>query len=934
MSPLDRFLYVVLAAFVLVTLGPALLGRGALIDVDILTRYLPFLAIDGSSSAPFINMRGDTVDYYLPGIAATKEAFLAGQFPTWAPYELGGVPLASLPNHATLNPLSLPYFLLPLWLAPAFVKLGEFAVGVVGMVAFLGRHGVSRSAGVLAGVLFVSSGFMMMWTNWPHTRIAAFIPLLFWALERLVQERSSRDVVAVGVVVASMLLGGFPAVTVFALTFAGAYILVRAWSDYGPDLGAVASVLFRAASGVALGGALAAVQIVPFLLNIGNLGLEDRDFAGKHLPLALFLTTIVPDAVGLDLNDSPHYGPINAIEAVSFVGAVALVLAVTALVVRLPRGGAPDRSPRWFLAVAAAVLAAALWVGGPILWVLQQLPFYSTNFIGRARSVFGFLIAALAGIGFDRLLRWVGVDRWAEPDSVARGDVRRAQLTQIVGSAALLAGLALFAVLVLEAAYEYALAADETDYLSRTVRVPALLVVVAASVVVLIRFGPRMMRPVQAAMAGALVLLAVGQSAAFAHTMLPLNDRANFYPVTATHAFLQAHIGTDRYASGNGTMYPPTSDYYKLRTPVGHEFPDPRWKDLLVAVDRRVARSTTFIRFFTDMPPPGSSAVLDQLAVRYWASAPGNVVGRSDDKEPRTAESVRIDPDERVSCEIAGGALRGVEIDVAESVRSSSRGRAVLHADVHTSSGVISGERVLVSDPAAGPMETELAAGPQRVAIAGEELAGDGPYHVDIWVSGVPHSVRLHGSGGKPWCTAVVPRDDGFKLVFVEAGGIVYERLDALPRVRWASHSEVVPDANERIDALTRGISHDTVLIEDVDAPASDGGGAEVSLMSDLPERIAARVDADGAGYLVVADAVIRAGWNATVDGEAARIVPGNHAFAAIRVPAGEHVVELTYTAPGLRVGACVSGAAVVVACVLMLLPVLRRRRAASTSAG
>ena len=50
-----------------------------------------------------------------------------------------------------------------------------------------------------------------------------------------------------------------------------------------------------------------------------------------------------------------------------------------------------------------------------MLAALQYLPFYSTNFIGRASSVFGFLIAALAGIGLERLLRWVEFRRRIRP---------------------------------------------------------------------------------------------------------------------------------------------------------------------------------------------------------------------------------------------------------------------------------------------------------------------------------------------------------------------------------------------------------------------------------------------------------------------------------------------------------------------------------------
>ena len=910
-----------LAAFVLLTLGPALLGRGALVDLDILTWKQPFLAMNGRSSAPFITLRGDTINYYLPGIAAIKRAFFAGNFPTWSPYEVGGAPLASLPNHAALSPLSLPYFLLPLWLAPAYVKLGEFIVAIAGMVAFLGRHGVSRGAGVIAGILFVSSGFMMMWTNWPHTRVAALIPLLFWALERLIQEGRARDVVVVGAVVASMLLGGFPAVSLFSLTLAGVYVLVRAWSRFGSNLRAVVGTLGRAAGGVMLGVGLAAVQILPFFMYLGQLGLQDRDFSGKHLPLALFLTTVVPDAVGLGVNGSQQYGPLNPIEAVGFLGAVALVLMVTAVVLRVPRGSAPDRSPRWFLAGAAAVAATVIWIGGPVLWVLQQLPFYSDNFIGRATSVFGFLGAALAGIGLDRVLRWVAIDRQpsledAQGTEFGSGDAR---ITRFLVPAAVLLGIALFGALVVHAAYEYAAAEGMTPYLRRALRIPAVLLGVALVAVLLIRFARPLPRPARVAIATVLALLAVAQSAMFAHSMLPLSDRANLYPLTPTHAFLQAHLGEDRYAASGSTMYPASSDYYQLRTPVGHEFTQARWKDVLRAVDSEAIITPTYSRFSPGVSPAdaGGSAILDQLAVRYWVAGPQKVAGRSDHR-PEGEQSVPVGPEERAHCEIGGGALRGVEVDVAQMERVPAQGRALLHVAIHTPTGVVEGERLLVG---------ELAAGRQRVAVAGEGLPAGGRYPVDVWFTGVPGGIRLHGTVKQPWCTAVRPRDDGLRLVFAEAGATVYERLRALPRIRWASRSEVVTDADERLRALTRGIPDDMVLIEDADAPPAAGGRAEVSLLSDVPEKIAARVSAEGAGYLVVADALVRDGWTATVDGKEVDLVHGNHAFASVWVPAGEHLVELTYNAPGLRAGIAVSAVSIVVACALLLVPAVRRRR-------
>jgi len=62
------------------------------------------------------------------------------------------------------------------------------------------------------------------------------------------------------------------------------------------------------------------------------------------------------------------------------------------------------------------------------------------------------------------------------------------------------------------------------------------------------------------------------------------------------------------------------------------------------------------------------------------------------------------------------------------------------------------------------------------------------------------------------------------------------------------------------------------------------------------------RLPSGPAGMLVV-DEQASEGWSATVDGEPAPIEEANGLNLGVRVPAGAEVVELRYTAPGLRVG-------------------------------
>src|SRR5262249_36852255 len=154
------------------------------------------------------------------------EALRNGEFAAWNPYVLGGGPLGSTPNQAVASPLSAPYWVLPGWLAPAYGKLLELVVSIGGMVLFLRRLRLGRAPSWLGALVFAGSAFMVVWTGWPQTRVAALIPALFWAVECLAQRTRVREVALVALPVAGMLLGGFPAVAGYAIVTAAIYLLV------------------------------------------------------------------------------------------------------------------------------------------------------------------------------------------------------------------------------------------------------------------------------------------------------------------------------------------------------------------------------------------------------------------------------------------------------------------------------------------------------------------------------------------------------------------------------------------------------------------------------------------------------------------------------------------------------------------------------------
>ena len=71
-------------------------------------------------------------------------------------------------------------------------------------------------------------------------------------------------------------------------------------------------------------------------------------------------------------------------------------------------------------------------------------------------------------------------------------------------------------------------------------------------------------------------------------------------------------------------------------------------------------------------------------------------------------------------------------------------------------------------------------------------------------------------------------------------------------------------------------------------------------------------------------------GWTLTVDGAETPLQASAGAFLAAAVPAGDHALRLTYRTPGLRLGACVSAAALVALAVCVALERRKRKKEAA----
>jgi hypothetical protein len=900
----EGYLAAVVAGFVAFCMGPALVGAKTLLSVNLLSNFYPWISLHGDNLPGHESCTGDTVDAVMPQIAAARSALYSGHILDWQSVIGGGGPLLGVPDAGLLDPLSLPYFILPLWMAPAFVALLELLVGIGGTFLFLRLHRMSRPASMLAGLIFVTSGFMVMWSNWPQTRVAALIPAVFWSVERLIQRTRLRDTVLVAVVIASMLLGGFPQVTGFTLYLASGYLVVRVILLHRRALGQAVRTIALAAGGLVLGVLLAGVQMLPFLyfFTHSDLGYRTGD-AKLGLPLSGLLTLFAPNSYGLCVFPQATRGTTNPVELVAYVGAGALILAIAGAAFgwrRRSTSGAGDDSAgtglRGYFVAATVVIVALGWASPTARSIAAGLPVFADNFIGRIRSVLGFGLAVLAGIGFD----WM--------TSVRTSGERSVNWVRALWAGAVMLLSAGTGLLVLRQAHRSAYSGGYWPALERALRVPALLLVVAVIVVALSRLR---ITGLQTAAFLILPVLVAAQGAQFFHTVLPGDSKANFYPDTPTHQYLAKHLGHDSFASSARTMYTATALYYGLRTPTGHLFITPTWQALLQKVDPHVLSTPTFSDFTAALNDTtiADQPILDRLGVKYFVLPPSEVAGVG--QALPSLDGTEVAPSGEPACTIPGQPIRGVRFEVARSMTAANATRGItLDVTIRNGDTAVDSGIFLASSVAAGTTET--------VAVAGESLnAGDGPLTVSIRAVGATSALVLGSHQGQVACSAISPAPDGLRLVFADSGSVIYQRLTALPRIRWEPTATVIADQSARLAALEHGVAPQEVVLS-APGPLGSGQPATVQIGSDIGGHISAEVHADGGGYLVVADSMQQPGWSVTVDGKAAHLVDADEAIVAVYVPAGDHNVDFDYRTPGQAAGLVMSAVALLLIVVVL----------------
>ncbi|MFN0019313.1 MAG: hypothetical protein ACKVP0_13700 [Pirellulaceae bacterium] len=220
----------------------------------------------------------DAAHFYHPLFQWTASEWGQGRIPLWNPDENCGIPVVADASSSVFYPGKL-VFALPVdfTLRYKLYVIGHVILAAAGSY-WLARHWKSSqwAAGVAALAYACGGNVVFQYCNVVFLLGAAWLPFAALAADKMLVQRSWRGAVALGVVLALMILGGEPQAAYHGLLMTGLYAVVLSCKENKPEEDTIAAGLWQRMDGslflgrivlvgiaTSVGFLLAAVQILP-----------------------------------------------------------------------------------------------------------------------------------------------------------------------------------------------------------------------------------------------------------------------------------------------------------------------------------------------------------------------------------------------------------------------------------------------------------------------------------------------------------------------------------------------------------------------------------------------------------------------------------------------------------------------------------------------
>ena len=384
---------VLIALLPFVVFGHALVPGRVLAPVDLLMTGYPWRALVASEVTPANPLLTDVTYLVHPLLLWGAREIKEGRLPLWNPQHFAGAPYLANPHTAVFFPLTWLMWFLPAAPALTLQALGRIAFVGVATYWCCRRMALGRGSAALGAVSFMLSGQVVAWLHWPYASTMAFLPLLVGLVEYLRARCDTRAVAVLALAVALGVFAGYPQGALSSVLVAAVWALATA----GTATAGARAFLVRFAAGVALGGAVAAVQLLPFLEYArasAVVAYRAQWLPYLSLPGRAAVTWLVPFFFGGPDN---FHGDLNFNVVSLGVGVVPLLglpLAI-ALAWKTPA----VRALTGLAVVTGAIIYGLPWLGP----ALASLPLVGWGQSLRVAPVLSFAVAMLGAIGVDTL---------------------------------------------------------------------------------------------------------------------------------------------------------------------------------------------------------------------------------------------------------------------------------------------------------------------------------------------------------------------------------------------------------------------------------------------------------------------------------------------------------------------------------------------------
>jgi hypothetical protein len=328
-----------------------------------------------------------------------------GVLPLWNPYNGLGLPLAFNWQAASFGVPSLLGYLVPLRFA--------YTTGVVAtlIIAGTGAYFLARVLRIgFLGALTVATVFelggpLVGWLGYPHGQVMAWGGWLFAAGVLVVRARRPIPaIVLLAVVIACAVYSGQPETLAVMLAGLVVFLVVLLVARSLPRFGFVGGPILRPLRNLAIavgaGLALGAPLLLP-AIQLTNGSVRADSTAPATLPFHDLTFVIFSGFDGVPVPGSVGFGlGFYYNESAAYVGIIALVLAVVAVVMGFRR-----RKPEVFAALAVVLVFAALAFIPPLDNILYRVSLIREIQLMRSLMPLSLGVAILAGMGLDTVVR-------------------------------------------------------------------------------------------------------------------------------------------------------------------------------------------------------------------------------------------------------------------------------------------------------------------------------------------------------------------------------------------------------------------------------------------------------------------------------------------------------------------------------------------------